>query len=235
MVRIRNWKKFQHFKDRSPPWVKLYRDILDDPDWHDLPAEAAKALVMMWVIASEDETKEGRLPDSKKLAFRLRISEKSLKTIMSQASQWLIQDDISVISEGYQVDAPERAGEETETETETEYIDTSCLVVSKLPTCPQQEILKLYEEILPELPQPRMWDGARATALTARWKAVLKLLVKPDKTVTEAEALDYFRQLFLLVKKSDFLMGNKGEWTASLGWIVKAENFAKIIDGNYDQ
>ena len=80
-----------------------------------------------------------------------------------------------------------------------------------------------------------MWDGARATALTARWRAVLTLLAKSGKPVTESDAIDYFRQLFLLVRKSDFLMGNKGEWTASLGWIVKAENFAKIIDGNYDQ
>lgn len=109
------------------------------------------------------------------------------------------------------------------------------VVASKLPTCPQQEILKLYEEILPELPQPRMWDGARATNLTARWKAVLKLLTKPDNPATHENALDYFRQVFLLVRKSDFLMGRKTEWTASLGWIVKAENFSKIIDGNYDQ
>lgn len=122
-------------------------------------------------------------------------------------------------------------------DTDTDMFTTSneVVVVSKLPTCPQQEILKLYEEILPELPQPRMWDGARATNLTARWKAVLKLLTKPDNPATQENALDYFRQLFLLVRKSDFLMGRKTEWTASLGWIVKAENFAKIIDGNYDQ
>lgn len=111
------------------------------------------------------------------------------------------------------------------------------VVDSKLPTCPQQEILKLYEEILPELPQPRMWDGSRATALTARWRAVLKLLKNEGKTDSARtdDGLDYFSKVFLLVKKSDFLMGRKTEWTASLGWIVKAENFAKIIDGNYDQ
>ena len=34
--RIKGWVKFQHFKDRRPPWIKLYRDILEDPDWHDL-------------------------------------------------------------------------------------------------------------------------------------------------------------------------------------------------------
>ena len=117
---IKDFSRFQHFKDRTPPWVKLYRDILDDPDWHALPPEAAKVLVMLWVIASEDETKKGLLPEDKKLAFRLRITEKNLRIILSQLSHWLIQVDISSISEGYQLDAPERAGEETETETETE-------------------------------------------------------------------------------------------------------------------
>lgn len=29
-LRVRNWEKFQHYKDRNPPWIKNYLDI-DDP------------------------------------------------------------------------------------------------------------------------------------------------------------------------------------------------------------
>ncbi len=29
--RIKNWDKFQHFKNRRPPWIKLHREILDQP------------------------------------------------------------------------------------------------------------------------------------------------------------------------------------------------------------
>ena len=112
-MRIKNWTKFQHFKDRRPPWVKLYRDILDDIEWHELDPIAAKVLVMLWLIASEDE---GRIPDTKTLAFRLRLTEIKTKEIVSKLSHWLEQDDINVISEGYQLDLPER---ETETEIET--------------------------------------------------------------------------------------------------------------------
>jgi hypothetical protein len=54
-ARVKNWKKFQHFKDRSPPWIKLYRDLLDDPDWHELSGDEAKALVMIWLVASEND------------------------------------------------------------------------------------------------------------------------------------------------------------------------------------
>lgn len=30
---VRNWRRFQHYKHRNPPWVKLYRDIFTSPDW----------------------------------------------------------------------------------------------------------------------------------------------------------------------------------------------------------
>jgi hypothetical protein len=110
--RIKDWNKFQHFKDRKPPWVKLYRDILDDMEWHELDPQAAKALVMFWLIASETD---GCLPDTKKLAFRLRTTENDVKKVISQLSHWLEQVDIGVISSRYQDDPLE-----TETETETE-------------------------------------------------------------------------------------------------------------------
>jgi len=113
-MRIKNWTKFQHFKDRRPPWVKLYRDILDDLEWHELDPLAAKVLVMLWLIASEND---GRIPDNKTLAFRLRLTELKTKEIIIKLSHWLEQDDINKISKGYQVDLPER---ETETELETE-------------------------------------------------------------------------------------------------------------------
>lgn len=120
-LRIKDWQKFQHFKDRTPPWVKLYRDILDDPDWHELDGESAKVLTMLWLIASEDDTHTGTLPEVRKLAFRLRIKESQLKQILVRLHHWLIQDDIETISTGYRSDAPERETErETEEEGETE-------------------------------------------------------------------------------------------------------------------
>jgi len=116
-MRIKNWNKFQHFKDRKPIWIKLYRDLLDDLNWHELDGKSAKALVMIWLIASEDC---GQLPDTKSLAFRLRMSEKDTKDIVTRLSAWLEQDDINGISEGYQDDMLEKRREETEKEKEIE-------------------------------------------------------------------------------------------------------------------
>jgi hypothetical protein len=107
-MKIKHWKKFQHFKDRKPPWVKLYRDILDDLQWHELDPLAAKVLVMLWLIASEDE---GRIPNNKTLAFRLRLTESKTKEIVTKLSHWLEQDDINTISDGHQHDLPERERE----------------------------------------------------------------------------------------------------------------------------
>ena len=91
--------------------MKLYRDILDDLEWHELDPLAAKVLVMLWLIASEND---GRIPDTKTLAFRLRLTEIKTKEIVIKLSHWLEQDDIGLISDGYQVDLLE-----TERETET--------------------------------------------------------------------------------------------------------------------
>lgn len=113
-ISIKNWEKFQHFKDRKPLWVKLYRELLDDIEWHELDALSAKTLVSLWLLASEND---GNLPETKTIAFRLRTTESSIKTTISKLSHWLIQDDISAISNGYQDDTP-RALTERREETE---------------------------------------------------------------------------------------------------------------------
>lgn len=33
IIVITGWDRFQHYKDRDPPWVKLYRDILTSESW----------------------------------------------------------------------------------------------------------------------------------------------------------------------------------------------------------
>jgi hypothetical protein len=95
-LRVKNWGEFQHFKDRAPPWIKLYKKLLDDKNWHELDSDAAKCLISLWLLASETG---GDLPDVKEIAFRLRVQEKLIKTYISKLSHWLIQDDIELISD----------------------------------------------------------------------------------------------------------------------------------------
>lgn len=118
---VKGWEKFQHFKDRKPPWIKLYRDILDDKQWHDLEPVAAKFLVMLWLIASEEDG--GMLPDSAELAFRLRMSVRDVDKTISKLSHWLVRTDITPISTRHQDDDAMKAlarSQEREGELETE-------------------------------------------------------------------------------------------------------------------
>jgi hypothetical protein len=108
--RIKNWREFQHYKHRNPPWIKLHRKILDDREWFNLDPFAAKTLVSLWLIASEGD---GELPSVEDLAFRLRISEKHVKSALSLLSHWLEHDASAML-------APRLHDADSETETETE-------------------------------------------------------------------------------------------------------------------
>lgn len=121
-MQVKDWPQFQHFKDRRPPWIKLYRDLLDDPNYHALPNESAKYLPLIWLVASNDKTKSGLLPPPNELAFILRLTEAKTEAILESLSHYLVQGDISVISGGCQDDAPEGEGEG---ETKKEKIEKS--------------------------------------------------------------------------------------------------------------
>ena len=153
--KIKDWEKFQHFKDRKPPWVKLYRDILDDPDWHELDGDSAKALVSLWLIASEDNTKTGALPDIKTLAFRLRVKESVAIQLLNRLSRFLIQDDINMISERYHVDIPET---ETETETETDKKGYTNVYPKKAGSSVKKPKAKALEPDLPSWMPVEAWN-----------------------------------------------------------------------------
>jgi len=235
-MKIKNWAKFQHFKDRRPPWVKLYRDILDDLEWHELDPLAAKVLVMLWLIASEDE---GRIPDTKTLAFRLRLPEVKTKEIVIKLSHWLEQDDINPISNGYQHDIPETETEtETERETETDLDAIASLSSTKLPDCPHKQILNLYKKHLSHLSQPRVWEGNRQVNLKNRWKQAAKPSnYSPEGYKTLEDGLKWWDSFFAYIandtKLATGFQSKERTWMPDLAWIVNATNFAKIIDGKY--
>lgn len=80
----KNWKSFQHYKDRAPLWIKLHRGLLDNIDYHLLTPLAGKCLPLVWLIASE---KDGALPGSDEIAFRLRISAAESADVLEQLTR----------------------------------------------------------------------------------------------------------------------------------------------------
>ena len=115
-MRIKNWKEFQHFKDRNPPWIKLHKNILEKRDINMISDRYFRVLIGLWLLASEDKNLEGNLPEIEDISFRLRIPENEIEESLQGLSDFLIFDDITVISERYQDDEPEKRRDREETE-----------------------------------------------------------------------------------------------------------------------
>ena len=99
---------------------------------------------------------------------------------------------------------------------------------AKVERCPVQEIVALYHAELPALPRLVKLTSARAGAIRQRWREDL-------------ETLDDWRAYFADVRASPFLMGRvpgrdgRKPFRASLPWLVKSENFAKVAEGKYHE
>lgn len=50
---IRNWHRFQHYRDRTPVWIKLYTELLDDPAYRTLTEPCRSLLVGLWILAAK--------------------------------------------------------------------------------------------------------------------------------------------------------------------------------------
>lgn len=120
----KNWKKFQHYTGRTPPWIKLHRSLLDDYKFHCLPI-ASKALAPgLWLLASEYEN--GLIDAAEEeVAFRLRVSTTDLRSaIKSLLDNGFFVDASGMLAECYQdatleteIEADTEVEEETETRT----------------------------------------------------------------------------------------------------------------------
>lgn len=77
IFRPRNWRSFQHYKQRRPPWIRLHRTLLDDFEFASLPVEAKALAPLLWLLASEES--DGIIHgDTGRLAFRLRWNPETL-------------------------------------------------------------------------------------------------------------------------------------------------------------
>jgi hypothetical protein len=124
ILKPKNWDKFQHYKDRCPPWIKLHRDILNDRVFANLPI-ASKALApLLWLLASE--SKDGSFDAAiEELAFRLHIASKDIESgLKPLIDKGFFIDASTMLAPCLQVAIPETE-REGERETEKEKKDLS--------------------------------------------------------------------------------------------------------------
>lgn len=232
-------------------WFRLYGEFATDPKVQMLSEADQRRLVMLFCIrcSNDDETFH-----DEQVAFQLRVSleewqrskalfiEKGFLNSDGKLRNWDKRQYRSDSSTERVRAYRDREKQErnvsvtppdTDTDTDTERakssLDTSneVSVSTKRADAPVSEIVKIYHELLPELPKLRKLTTARRAQIAQRWR----------EDLTD---LDDWRKYFSdFVKPSDFLMGrakpNNGHklFRADLSWITKAENFAKIIEGKY--
>lgn len=83
-----------------------------------------------------------------------------------------------------------------------------------------QQVADMYNEICISFPKCTCLSENRKKAIRARFNCY---------------SIEDFKQVFELAEKSDFLKGkNDRNWSANFDWLLKDSNFAKVIDGNYN-
>jgi uncharacterized protein YdaU (DUF1376 family) len=178
-----------------------------------------------WEIDSE------RMPDALTDAMAPALADG-----MASANVFAIQDAMAKgMANASQTDAPIPSPSPISTEAKA----SESPAKPSIPSCPHLKLLDLFARNLPTLPQPKpeLWDGKNAAAMRARWKWLLTATKRGGQryATNEAEALDWFRRFFVYVAKSDFLTGRNGRWqNCDLGWLMNQTNFAKVVQGNYE-
>lgn len=114
-LRVANWGRFQHYKDRNPPWIKLHTSLLDDYGFKRLPGEAKWQLLFLWLVAARQDN---HIPDDRewlaelfhvgqdKLEIDLLIDRGWLERIASDTSAKPIAPNASTSEEHPPLDPP---------------------------------------------------------------------------------------------------------------------------------
>lgn len=83
-----------------------------------------------------------------------------------------------------------------------------------------EHIKEMFNSICKSFPKVSAMSEKRKQAIRARLNTY---------------TVDQFKEMFEKAEKSNFLKGaNNRNWSANFDWLMKDANFAKVLDGNYD-
>ena len=170
----KDWSKFQHYRDRKPPWIKLYRDLLDDPDFQMLPVASRALAPCLWLLASDYP--KGIIPLTLEgVAFRLRMTVPDLiEALKPLISARFFSTDSDLLASCKQSALPE-----TERETETERDISSAPRRIRLPKAGSDD--PEFEEWYRAYPRREARGAAHKAYLAARKTADAATLLAAAK------------------------------------------------------
>jgi hypothetical protein len=56
-LKIKEWEKYQHYKDRNPPWIKLHRELLTSYTWTALDDSDRLLAIVCMILAADTDNK----------------------------------------------------------------------------------------------------------------------------------------------------------------------------------
>lgn len=117
--RVANLEKFQHYRDRKPPWIKLYRDLWRDPRFFALDEVQRYHLISLFVLASQNDNLLH--VDQKWLKHEMATTKPiDLKTLIDTGWVEYVEQDASKMLAASALLAGRKHLSIVETETETE-------------------------------------------------------------------------------------------------------------------
>lgn len=115
---VKNFSRFQHYKDRRPLWIKFYGAILDDYAFVQLPDATKAHLMLLWQVAA---THGNRIPNDPKYIALATKARSKVNIAALLAAGFLVDADLieetdgpasNVLADGYQDASPEKNREE---------------------------------------------------------------------------------------------------------------------------
>lgn len=187
---VKNWAKHQHYKDRTPPWIKLHYSTLDDYAWCGLPDVSKAHLTGIWLLASRED---GRIPNDPVWVAK-KIGARSKVGLAALIRAGFLEHDASTAPAACKQNAPlDRDREETEEETETETETDSAMqrkefelawsAYPKRPNNPKEKAWKAWLARLKEGVAPEtLFDGVTRYAAYCRRERTEPRFVKMAAT-----------------------------------------------------
>ncbi|MDX8382447.1 MAG: hypothetical protein R8M45_00100 [Ghiorsea sp.] len=109
-LKIHNWDKWQSYrKDRGqPPWIKIHREIMRNPNWVSLTDAQRGQIVSIWLLAADSD---GAIPSDAEFVRKICFMDSplSFKVFIEQG---FIDSDANVTPERQPDDAPDKIREE---------------------------------------------------------------------------------------------------------------------------
>lgn len=210
---VANWKEYQHYKDRNPPWVRLYYSLLTSETWV-VSDDAGRALmVAVMLVASRNE---GRIPSDPNYIRKLATLNTAPDFAPLVASGFLI-DASNPLAGGVQgastplacsVSVSVSGVKESISETETEGASNM-----------------LADKPKPGTPKRKTVQPALAAESLYRYGELLAIY-PPDKSKPDAEARRWWPKNADTDEKIDLILANTRVWLdgaqyrAGKGWNI---------------